>query len=487
MHKDKNQEQELVTPVRYKGNKTITRVFYTCYFLMILLFCGAMYFAHGYLVNWLTRYEAAQPTVKSAEVFEEHFAQPDWLALYEKAQLEDTAYEGKDAFNAFMTDLVGNSQLTFAETSAGLSGDHKYLIRLNEKNIGYFTLTNMAAAEEPIPDWQLSNIHFNVNRQQSVTIQMQDGHTAYVNGQALDASKTIQSISTVAEQYLPDGTSGVRLLRQQVNGLLVAPEVAIFDENGEPCEFYYDEATGIYTEVLPEPEQMPAELAERAIKAGEAYSYFMVNRYTSLFRQYFATGTETYRNIMSMDRWQQASTAAAISGQEVSDYVRYTENLYSVRVKMTMELTRNNKSVKEYPMDTTMFLENRKDGWMVIAMTNVDVTELTSYVRLTFMLDDVELSSALYADDATNAFTPAVTAPEGQVFSGWAKKEVAEDGTITMTLVYTCDDAFRLILPEGEKLEPNVLYPIFEDAPAEVEETEPVDSETAYADIEAVG
>ena len=487
MRKETNIEQELVTPVRYKGNKVITRIFYTFYVLMILLICGATFFARNFLLDWLTRFEAAQPTVKSAEVFEEHFAQPDWLALYEKAQLTDTAYEGSEAFNAYMTALVGDNELTYAETSAGLSGDHKYLIRVNDKTIGYFTLTNMADQEEPIPDWQLSDLQLYVNRKHSVTVQMLDGHTAYVNGQALDATKTIQTISTVAEQYLPDGTSGVRLLRQQVTDLLVAPEVTILDENGAPCEFYYDEEAGMYTEVLPEPEEIPAELAERAIKAGEAYSYFMVNRYTSLFRDYFATGTQTYRNIMSMDRWQQPSTAAAITGQAVSDYVRYTENLYSVRVKMTMELTRNNKSVKEYPMDTTMFLENRKDGWMVIAMTNVDVTEQTSQVRLTFMMDDTQLSTGLYADDATNAFSPAITAPEGQVFSGWAKKDVAEDGTITMTLVYTCDNAFRLVLPEGEKLEPNVLYPIFEDAPTDAEEIEEIDPETAYADIEAVG
>ena len=472
----KNRQEPAVTPTpvpeatvqkekktKYKGNKTVTKVFYACYFLMILIFCGGVFFAHGFLVDWLTKFEAAQPTVKSEEVFTELFTQPDWASLYDQAGMTDTVYEGKEEFTAYMDTLLGENTLTYAETSAGLSGDHKYLIRLGDQTIGHFTLTNLAEEDAPIPDWQLGDVYLDVDRRESVTVQKLDGHTAFVNGQAIYNDDTIQIISKVAEDYLPDGTSGIRMLRQQVSNLLVAPEVTIQDEEGNELEVVYDEETGIYMEVLPEPEEIPDELAQRAIEAGEAYSYFMVNRKTNLFAKYFVTGTETYRNIIGMDRWQQSSKSAAITGQEVSDYVRYTEDLYSVRVKMTMELTRRDNSIKEYPLDTTLFLENRKNGWMVIAMTNVDVTEQTNQVRLTFMNGDTELSTVFVYDDDTNVSSPNVTAPAGQVFSGWATKEVADDGTTTMTLVYTCDEGFRLQVPNGTKLEPAVLYAVFEE------------------------
>ena len=453
---------------KYKGNKTVTRVFYTCYFVMILLFCGAVFFAHGYLVDWLTKYEAAQPKVKSEEVFTQLFNEPDWADLYDKAGIPDTVYEGKDAFVTYMSALLAEDSLTYAETSAGLSGDHKYLIQLNGKTIGYFTLTNLAAKDEPIPDWQLGEVQLNVNRRESVTVQKQDGHSVYVNGQPIYDDSTIQIISTLADDYLPSGIYSQRMMLQQISGLLVEPEITIVDEDGNECEVIYDAETGIYMDAIPEAEEIPEELAERAILAGEAYSYFMVNRNTSLFTKYFVTGTDTYRKIIGMDRWQQSSKSAAITGQEVSDYVRYTEDLFSVRVKMTMELTRRDNSIKEYPMDTTLFLENRKNGgWKVIAMTNLDVTEQRNQVRLTFMNGDAELSSVFVYDDADNVFTPNVTAPEGQIFSGWATKDVAEDGTTTMTLVYTCDEKFRLQVPNGAKLEPATLYAVFEDAPDE--------------------
>ena len=464
MNKDNMNE---IKQTKYKGNKTVTRVFYSFYFLLILAFCAGTFFFHNFLVDWLIQFEAAQPTVKSQEVFTELFADPDWQKLYDLSGMEDTAYEGKDAFVTYMETQVGETPLTFAETSAGLSGDHKYLVRMGDRTLGYFTLTNHADKEEPIPDWQLGEVQLHVNRRESVTVQKLEGHTVYINGKALFDTDTVQIVSTMAEKYLPGGVSTVRLHRQQVEGLLVAPEVTILDENGDPCEVVYDEATGIYMEQLPDGEEIPEELARRAIEAGEAYSYFMVERKTNLFAKYFVTGTDTYRAIIGMDRWQQTSKSAAITGQEVSDYVRYSEDLYSVRVKMTMELTRGDNSIKEYPMDATLFLENRKGEWKVIAMTNQDVNAYTSQVKLTFMNGDTLLSSVFVPEEPEESiFTPNVTAPEGQVFVGWAKKEVAEDGTVTMTLLYTCDERFRLIIPGEEKLEPVTLYALFEEAEA---------------------
>ena len=467
MNKDNMNEPKKEKNVKYKGNKTVTRVFYTCYFLLILAFCAGTFFFYNFLVDWLKQFEAAQPTVKSQEVFTDLFADPDWQELYGLAGMEDTAYEGKDAFVAYMEAQVGDAPLTFAETSAGLSGDHKYLIRMGDRTLGYFTLTNHADKEEPIPDWQLGEVHLNVNRRETVTVQKLEGHTVYINGKALFDTDTVQIVSTLAEKYLPGGVSTVRLHRQQVDGLLVAPEVTILDENGQPCDVVYDEAIGIYMEQLPTADEIPEELARRAIEAGEAYSYFMVNRNTSLFAKYFVTGTETYRAIIGMDRWQQRSKSAAITGQEVSNYVRYSEDLFSVRVKMTMELTRGDDSIKEYPMDATLFLENRKGEWKVIAMTNLDVTAYTSQVKLTFMNGDTLLSSVFVPEEPNESiFTPNVTAPEGQVFAGWATKEVAEDGTVTMTLHYTCDERFRLMIPDEGKLEPATLYALFEEAEA---------------------
>ena len=77
-------------------------IFYTVFFLWVFLFYAGVYWGLLGLRDWLTRYELAQPTTKSGEVFESLFSNPDWGALYELAGIQDTAYESKDAFAGYM-------------------------------------------------------------------------------------------------------------------------------------------------------------------------------------------------------------------------------------------------------------------------------------------------------------------------------------------------------------------------------------------------
>ena len=114
-----------------KGNRTITLIFYTCYFALVAALLGGIFFLNSWIKDWLVDYEASQPTTRCEEVFQEYFADPDWAALYAMAGLTDTEYEDNSAFVQFMDAKVGSRELTYVETSAGLSGGHKYLLKLD--------------------------------------------------------------------------------------------------------------------------------------------------------------------------------------------------------------------------------------------------------------------------------------------------------------------------------------------------------------------
>ena len=116
-----------------KANRNVTIVFYTLYFMMIAAFLGGMFFLNNWLNNFLVNYQASQPTTRCEEIFQQHFADPDWATLYAQAGLSDTAFEGSDAFAAYMEAKVGANELTYVETSAGLSGGHKYLLKLADE------------------------------------------------------------------------------------------------------------------------------------------------------------------------------------------------------------------------------------------------------------------------------------------------------------------------------------------------------------------
>lgn len=458
-----------------RGPRTGSVIFYTLYFLFIGIFCGALYYGTGLLDDWLVDYQAAQPGTKSEEVFHELFDDPDWAALYQLCGIEDTAYEGSDAFVTYMENKVADGQLTFIETSAGLSGNKKYYIKLGEEKIGYFQLSGEEKTESGIPHWELYDVSLSYSRNESVTIQKMAGHTAYVNGVALDDSYTIRSIYTVAEQYLPDDLVGLRMETQQLSGLMVKPEITILDENGQALEVTYDEETGIYAAVTDHTGGGTITSAQEqvVIKAGETYALYMIEKAGSdKLLKYFDKNSNVYQAITKMTMWMQNCNGYKFENQAVTDFYSYSDSLFSANVYMDLNVTRTNGTVKTYTVDTTLFFELQGSSWKCTEMTNVDVTKQISEVRITFMNEDVELSSLFYATDTRHLTAPVMSAVEGKTFAGWYRQDTDESGNTTYSLVFTPDENGIVSVPSGYELEPMTLYALFEDATSSAGESE---------------
>ena len=108
-------------------------------------------YAYNLLNDWLTVYEASQPDTRSREIFDEHFSNPDWGWIYDQAGLQGTEFEGKEAYITYMNNLVGDAELTYSKTSAGLSGGQKYIVKLGEEKVATFTMQNPVTGELEIP------------------------------------------------------------------------------------------------------------------------------------------------------------------------------------------------------------------------------------------------------------------------------------------------------------------------------------------------
>ena len=110
-----------------------------------------------------------------------------------------------------------------------------------------------------------------------------------------------------------------------------------------------------------------------------------------------------------------------------------------------------------------MFLQKDKDGkWLVNNMTNVNIHEILTQVRLTWMQDGEVLASEML-DASTNFLTPpAVTAPEGKEFIGWFTETTDADGNVTLSLVFAPTESGTINLADSYVLEPMVLQARFE-------------------------
>ncbi len=440
-----------------------TIVFYGIYAGLILCFCCLLFGALNALEDWLERYEASQPKVKCQEVFTELFSDPDWASLYTMSGEGNTRFEGKEQYAAYMENKVGGAALTYNETSAGLSGDHKYVVKLGNEKLAAFTLTASTGSETDIQEWKLGSVELFCTANRSVSICTKQGRRVFINGKALDGGDLVSTTHTLAETYLPEGVTGLRTNTYRVDGLLMPPQVTAEDETGAPVTLRYDAQTGVYTEEMPIFSYTEEE-GERILGAAETYCEFMIRAvYENRLRQYFDAGSEVYNTIRKIDTWMQSYSGYRLGDGEISDFYRYSDDLFSAKVTMTMYVDRWDDSAKEYHLASTFFFTQMDGRWMVTDMTNLDVQKPVTEVRLTYLCDGRALSSVMVNAESGSLTPPAVPVPEGKRFAGWFREERDEKGNTTYHLVFLPDDSGTVTLPEGTRLEPMTLYALFDD------------------------
>lgn len=455
-----------------RGPRLGSVIFYTLYFMFILVFFVATFIALQWLNGWLIDYQSAQPDVKAQQVFSQLFTNPDWEALYVASGAQDSPYEGKEEFVNYMNAKVDASKLTYLETSAGLSGDKKYVVRMGDEKISTFTLVdkNKGNGDEiaRIPDWQLGAVDVFFQREGTYRILKLDSHTALVNGVTLDDNFTIQIATTIAEEYLPVGTTGASMCIQEITGLMAVPTVEIYDESGNLVDITYDEESKTFTEGT-QSQSIGVEEKTAALGAAETICKYMITAVTdrATVAKYLDPQGQAYKDLTSIsaaDLWMQSNNGYEFAGEEVTDYVRYTDKLFSARVSLTLKVTRTDGSVKDYDYAQSLFFNKTDSGkWLCFVRTNKDVSQPVGKVRLTFMQGDTKLLSDFFETDAKQIITPLLSAPSGKVFTGWVREDIGEGGKKTLTLVFQPDASGIVNIPEGTALSPMTLYALFED------------------------
>ena len=435
-----------------------TAVFYGIYFLLIVAFVIGMVYVMGLLNDFLVDFEASQPETKSQEVFRQLFEDPDWEQLYDMAGFQDTQFESRESYAAYMENKVGDQELTYIKTSAGLTGGHKYIIRLGNENLGTFTLQNQVENDLEIPDWQLDTVELFMARETAVTVRTQPGHTVTLNGVAMNESHLVATTHTVLDDYAPEGYHGDRSVTYYTDGLLMTPEIVITDENGNALEHAYDADTDTYYEVLPQKPEITQDQYDAVVNATKSYAKYMIGASGAGLNNYFNTSSDLYHTIKDNELWFKGYTGYSFGEETVSEYYRYSDDMFSARIQITLNVKRANGSVKEFDIDHTFFVKKNANGvWKVFEMTNVNLEEVISQVRLTFKVGSEVVHQDMYNANSSTLDTPTVTAPEGQQFLGWFREVRDENGDTTLQLMFKPDENGKVALPYGYVLEHMVL------------------------------
>lgn len=447
-----------------KRSKKATIIFYSIYaFVMAALFIG-IFIAMGALSDWLENYEASQPDTKAEQTFQQHFADPDWAEIYTLAKLRDTDYESAEAFVSYMENKVGDAQLSYIKTSAGLTGGRKYIVKNGEEKLLTFTLQNAVEDENAIPDWQLDAVEVLLERKEAIYVEVSPEHTVCVNGIPLEEQHVVKTTSTVAEDYLPEGIHGIRTTLYYLDGLLTTPTVTATDANGQEAALLYDATNRTYTLAdKAQSQQLPEGVSERMVSAVQAYCRKMINAGGNM-SSYFDTDSAIYKTILKNEMWFKGYSSYEFTPETVSAPCVYSDTLVSARVSMTLKVTRSsNGTVKDFDVDTTVFMEKKSGGtWKIVNMVNEDVQKQRTQVRLTFTQDGNVLSSQLTDANVRKFTLPVATAPEGMEFAGWFRQDTDENGNTTLSLVFKPNENNEATLPADYVLEPMTLIARFE-------------------------
>lgn len=399
-----------------------------------------------------TEPSATAPAAPDHEgIFQSLFAEPDWAAIYQRAGEQASKFENANAFASHMQSLVGEAALTWQQVYTDQPDTHRYLVYAQDTKIAAYTVTGG-------PEWALDDLELFYQPSLSVTVEARPEHTVYINGVALDDGYTIRTAETLAEQYLPEGIHGYRRKWQRVDNLLAEPEITVLDETGAPVELERDGETGIYRIFEQPAAQMTEAEAELAREAAIADAKYAIGAMSGTqLKSYFDETSALYKLLVTNPRNLQKYTSSSIDEKtmEVSDFVRYSDTVFSVNVKLTQKIIRTTGTLKVYHLDKTYFFTLTDNGYRVTAYTNEDVTAAVEQARLTFLCDDGQ-RDVMVNGDAHAVSTPAVTAPAGKEFLGWATRTETEDGSVTMTV---------RVLPDGTLLgtpEPMTLWPVYQ-------------------------
>jgi hypothetical protein len=220
---------------------------------------------------------------------------------------------------------------------------------------------------------------------------------------------------------------------------------------------------GIYT--TPSSQMViSAEEENIAINAAKANALYAIRAIgTGELKKHFDSTSQIYKDICNTQVFLREYDSYRFTDNitAVSDFYRYSDDLFSAHVVLQLRVTLESGNAKIYDAATTFFFTRQEDGtYRVTDITNLHLQEQQVQVKLTFMTE--EPAHLMVDADAHQLTLPSITAPDGQTLRGWAKQEQDETGRTVMTIVFTPDENGTVYLSGTQPLEPMVLYPVFE-------------------------
>lgn len=339
-------------------------IFYIIYFSLIILFAVALFFAIRVIRQKLADYEASRPYHVVDSVMEEYFKPGDAEKLIEVSGYVETPYEADadvvSLVEGFLSDGVENYQI------ASNGGEQKYAVSSKELKFAAFTIAPSGSKDDAGYDiYELKNIELMIGGSRAVSITAPNTTRVFLNGKELTGDYVVDSVESQRDRHIPDEIPTESTLTYEVKGLIGEPTVTATDRYGAEVADIA-QRDGVFFDVPYTYCTVTDDVWERAVAAGEALAAYMQKDAAFWgIGQYVDSSSDLYVDLQTSDvRWANEHNGYDIVDPTVTEYVKWSDDVYSVRVKFTHVLYRWSGNF-ENEFDTTFYYRNVWGEWLI--------------------------------------------------------------------------------------------------------------------------
>lgn len=341
-------------------------LFYKIYFSVIAIFI--LLLITGILVfrNWLAGYEAAQPEQIVNTVITEYLEKGSLYSVKDEYKLKLSKYETQKSFDLTVKELTDGKNLTSLSSALKPEDcDVAYVIKADDSDFLKVYLKKDAKTKK----YSISGMEFDKSLYQTFTVTATSDAAVKINGVEVDAA----DISDEELPNLKNYTDSGKIIKKQIitaDCLLNKPESVTATSGDKTLQV--DESDNCYVVVQDFAEKEA--VSDIAGKAASTYAAYMQNdsNLTNI-KKYIDSNTEFYTNIRtSLVMFSLEHESYAIKNLSVTDLHKYSDNLFSCRVRLTNILTRKGNTYEDN-FDKYVYLRRDGDSYKAIDMQNAEV------------------------------------------------------------------------------------------------------------------
>ncbi len=309
---------------------------FTVAFLLMLLIATSVF-----LWTVLEAFESVQPKYTAEQVFSEYFDAENAERLLEFVNVGNGFESDEVLCNAIKSKLE-NRELEYFSVTSGDDNIEKYAVTADGERIAYFTLTKTGEiGNYGLRGYEPAGVEFFMPKTLSVDVTVPEGYSLKLNGIQVKNDKiSVDGIPYKSNEFLPEEEKGKFYNKFTVDDFYFEPEIEVFNENGQKVEAVKNTENGEYFVDFQYDSQLQNLYSKRAIQIASLYTKVMSeDAPKSELYSYIDRKSDFYKKVKnSATSWFWDHDGCTIKNESATEFVKYSDTMFSCRVKLTQEL-----------------------------------------------------------------------------------------------------------------------------------------------------